>query len=56
MFAGLLLVVCVVLQFHYHDSTPWYIWAARSDWTALVVQRASTEVEEGLTAGFPHRS
>lgn len=28
MFAGLLFVVCVVLQFHYHDSIPWYIWAA----------------------------
>jgi hypothetical protein len=21
-------VVCVVLQFHCHDSIPWYIWAA----------------------------
>jgi hypothetical protein len=28
MFAGLLFAVCVVLQFHYHDSIPWYIWAA----------------------------
>ncbi|HEV2495664.1 MAG TPA: hypothetical protein VG204_21610 [Terriglobia bacterium] len=27
MFGGLLFVVCVVLQFHYHDSLPWYIWA-----------------------------
>jgi hypothetical protein len=26
MLGGLLLVVCVVLQFHYHDSIPWYIW------------------------------
>jgi hypothetical protein len=26
MFGGLLLVVCVILQFHYHDSIPWYIW------------------------------
>lgn len=23
----LLLVVCVVLQFHFHDSIPWYLWA-----------------------------
>lgn len=23
---GLLLVVCVVLQFHYHDPIPWYLW------------------------------
>lgn len=26
MFGGVLLVVCVILQFHYHDSIPWYIW------------------------------
>jgi hypothetical protein len=26
MLGGLLLVVCVILQFHYHDSIPWYIW------------------------------
>jgi len=26
MFNGLLLVVCVVLQFHYHDAIPWYLW------------------------------
>jgi len=26
MFNGLLLVVCVVLQFHYHDPIPWYLW------------------------------
>ncbi len=25
---GLLLVVCVILQFHYHDTIPWYIWVA----------------------------
>lgn len=24
---GLLIAVCVVLQFHYHDPIPWYIWA-----------------------------
>jgi hypothetical protein len=27
MFGGLLLAVCVILQFHYHDSIPWYLWA-----------------------------
>lgn len=27
MLNGLLLVVCVVLQFHYHDPIPWYLWA-----------------------------
>jgi len=27
MFGGLLLIACVILQFHYHDSIPWYIWA-----------------------------
>jgi len=26
MLNGLLLVVCVVLQFHYHDPIPWYLW------------------------------
>jgi hypothetical protein len=26
MLGGLLFIVCVVLQFHYHDSLPWYIW------------------------------
>ena len=26
MLGGLLFVVCVVLQFHYHDLIPWYIW------------------------------
>jgi len=26
MLGGLLLVVCVILQFHYHDSIPWYVW------------------------------
>jgi hypothetical protein len=26
MFLGLLFVVCVILQFHYHDTIPWYIW------------------------------
>ena len=24
---GLLFALCVVLQFHYHDPIPWYIWA-----------------------------
>jgi uncharacterized membrane protein YdcZ (DUF606 family) len=28
MFGGLLFVVCVVLQFHYHDTIPWYLWVA----------------------------
>ena len=28
MFGGLLFAVCVVLQFHYHDSIPWYLWVA----------------------------
>ena len=26
MLAGLLFVVCVILQFHYRDPIPWYIW------------------------------
>jgi len=26
MLGGLLFIVCVVLQFHYHDALPWYIW------------------------------
>jgi hypothetical protein len=26
MLGGLLLVVCVILQFHCHDSIPWFIW------------------------------
>jgi hypothetical protein len=26
MFGGLLFIVCVILQFHYHDPIPWYIW------------------------------
>jgi protein-S-isoprenylcysteine O-methyltransferase Ste14 len=26
MLGGLLFVVCVILQFHYHDKIPWYIW------------------------------
>jgi len=26
MLGGLLFVMCVVLQFHYHDPIPWYIW------------------------------
>ncbi len=26
MFGGLIFAVCLVLQFHYHDSIPWYIW------------------------------
>jgi hypothetical protein len=25
MLGGLLFVVCVILQFHYHDPIPWYI-------------------------------
>jgi len=27
MLGGLLFIVCVILQFHYHDPIPWYIWA-----------------------------
>jgi hypothetical protein len=27
MLGGLLFAVCVILQFHYHDRIPWYIWA-----------------------------
>ena len=27
MLGGLLFVVCVILQFHYHDPIPRYIWA-----------------------------
>jgi hypothetical protein len=26
MFGALLFIACVVLQFHFHDSIPWYIW------------------------------
>jgi len=26
MLGGLRFVVCVILQFHYHDTIPWYIW------------------------------
>jgi hypothetical protein len=26
MLGALLFITCVVLQFHYHDSIPWYIW------------------------------
>lgn len=26
MLGSLPFIVCVVLQFHYHDSIPWYIW------------------------------
>lgn len=26
MLGSLLFVVCVVLQFHYRDTIPWYIW------------------------------
>jgi hypothetical protein len=28
MLGSLLFIACVVLQFHYHDSIPWYIWLA----------------------------
>jgi len=28
MFGSLLFAVCVILQFHYHDHLPWYIWVA----------------------------
>lgn len=27
MLGSLLFVVCVILQYHYHDSILWYIWA-----------------------------
>jgi hypothetical protein len=33
MLGALLLVVCVILRFHYHDPIPWYIWVL-----ALIVQ------------------
>jgi len=36
MFGGLLFIVCVILQFHYHDSIPWYIWVL-----ALIAQFAA---------------
>jgi len=26
MLGGLLFAVCVILQFHYHDPIPWYVW------------------------------
>jgi len=26
MFGALLFIACLVLQFHYHDAIPWYIW------------------------------
>jgi len=26
MLGGLLFIVCVVLQFHYHGSISWYLW------------------------------
>jgi len=38
MFGGLLFVVCVVMQFHYHDTLPWYIWAVGRDWTVHLVR------------------
>jgi len=36
MLGGLLFVVCVILQFHYHDPIPWYIWVL-----ALIAQFVS---------------
>jgi len=36
MLGGLLFVVCVILQFHYHDSIPWYVWLL-----ALIAQLAA---------------
>ena len=33
---SLLFVVCVILQFHYHDPIPWYIWVL-----ALIAQLVS---------------
>lgn len=36
MLGGLLFIVCVILQFHYHDSIPWYIWVL-----ALIAQFAA---------------
>ena len=36
MLGGLLFVVCVILQFHYHDPIPWYIWVL-----ALIAQLAA---------------
>ena len=32
----LLFVVCVILQFHYHDTIPWYVWVL-----ALIAQFAA---------------
>ena len=26
MLGGLVFVVCVIMQFHYHEPIPWYIW------------------------------
>ena len=34
---GLLFVVCVVLQFHYHDPIPSYIWVLALDSNACFV-------------------
>ena len=36
MFGGLLFIVCVILQFHYHDPIPWNIWVL-----ALIAQCAA---------------
>jgi hypothetical protein len=36
MLGGLLFAVCVILQFHYHDPIPWYIWVL-----ALIAQLVS---------------
>ena len=36
MLGGLLFAVCVILQFHYHDPIPWYIWVL-----ALIAQLAA---------------
>jgi len=47
MLGGLLFVVCIVLQFRYHDPIPWYIWLVAL--VAMCFVRRASYVEEGLS-------
>ena len=44
MLGGLLFVVCVILQFHYHDPIPWYILDTCPDRTLCFFWRTSDAI------------
>jgi len=51
MLGGLLFIVCLIMQCHYHDPIPWYIWVL-----ALIAQFVAFAEATTRPGAFPKKA